>query len=148
MPKYRYQCNCGVQFEARNSVSKHADPKPCPQCGELAARMMPSKVEGHFNQQATGPGPQNTGVHDFDTHVDRVIGQSAEQGRKFMEERSKLKRKLIAERGWDAKRVSRNPDGTYGQNTQEEQAFAERANKINSRAMSTLHPKTKRGGDE
>jgi putative FmdB family regulatory protein len=146
MPKYRYQCSCGVQFEGRNPVAKHMEPKPCPDCGHDAARMMPDGVEGHFNQIANGPGPQNTGVHGFDLNVDRVIGQSAAQGKAFMEERSRQKREFIQRNGIDPKRVGKLPDGSYTENTPEEQAFALRANKINSRAMSTLRPETQRGG--
>lgn len=144
MPKYRFQCVCGIQFEARNSIAKHMEPKPCPECNEPAARLVPADLAGHFNQQADGPGPQNTGVQGFDVNVDRVIGQSAAQGKAFMQERSRQKREYIERNQLDPKRIGRLPDGTYAENSPEEQAFAIRANKINSRAMSTLAPGTRR----
>lgn len=143
MPKYRYQCECGVQFEARNSVSKHMLPMPCPDCEDMAPRMMPADIEGHFNKEVTGPGPQNTGIHDLDTHIDRVIGQSADQNRAVMEARSKEKRELLHRNGWDPKRMARLPDGTYTENTVPEQEFALRANRINSRAMGFFGSKKK-----
>ena len=136
MPKYRYQCDCGVQFEAKNSVSNHKEPKPCPDCGEKAARMMPRAVEGHFNKTVDGPGPQNTGIHDLDTHIDRVIGQSAAQGMAAIEARQKAKREFLRDNPTvDPKNLARTPDGQLAVNKPEEQDFAVRANRINSLAM-------------
>jgi putative FmdB family regulatory protein len=143
LPKYRYQCECGVQFSERNTVAKHSEPKPCPDCGDDAARRMPETIEGHFNKEVDGPGPQNTGIHDLDTHIDRVIGQSAAQSMAIMEERSRMKRELIRKNGMDPKRLARLPDGQYVENSPDEQAFAVRANRINSRAMTTLRPDPK-----
>lgn len=136
MPKYRYQCECGVQFEALNSVSKHMEPQKCPECGEQAPRMMPKGVEGHFNKEVTGPGPQNTGIHDLDTHIDRVIGQSAHQGMEVIEKRQAAKRRFLRDNpAIHPKQLARLPNGQLGVNTPAEQEFAERANRINSRAM-------------
>jgi len=104
--------------------------------------MMPSTVEGHFNKEVTGPGPQNTGIHDLDTHIDRVIGQSAHQGMEVIEKRQAVKREFLRDRpGISPKQIARRPDGRLGVNTPEEQAFAERANRINSRAMSHFQSK-------
>ena len=81
-----------------------------------------------------GPGPQNTGIHDLDTHIDRVIGKSAEQSMAVIEKRQADKRKLIRE-GVDPRLISRDPDGQYRTITPDEKGFAVRANRINSRAM-------------
>lgn len=102
--------------------------------------MMPTDIAGHFNKDVDGPGPQNTGIHDLDTHIDRVIGQSAKQGMEVIEHRQRVKREMI-QRGVDAKRIGRLPDGTYAENSEEEQDFAIRANRINSRAMSYFEKK-------
>ncbi len=140
MPKYRYQCNCGVQFEATNSVSKHSDPKPCPECSEKAPRMMPRAVEGHFNKEVDGPGPQNTGIHDLDTHIDRVVGQSAAQGMAVIEDRQKAKREFLRDNpGVDPKNIARTPDGQLAVNQPDEQSFAVRANRINTMSMKNLN---------
>lgn len=136
MPKYRYQCACGVQFEDKNTIAKHSEPKPCPDCSGLAARMMPEAIEGHFNKDVDGPGPQNTGIHDLDTHVDRVIGQSAAQGMAVIEARQKAKREFLRDNpSVDPKHIARTPDGGLAVNKPDEQDFAVRANRINSRAM-------------
>ncbi len=136
MPRYRYQCPCGVQFEATNKAANHSDPKPCPECSVDAARMMPKAVEGHFNKTVDGPGPQNTGIHDLDTHIDRVIGQSARQGMEAIEARQKAKREFLRDNpGLNPKHIARTPDGELAVNKPEEQDFAVRANRINSLAM-------------
>lgn len=96
--------------------------------------MMPATVSGHFNKSVDGPGPQNTGIHDLDTHIDRVIGKSAEQGMAVIEERQAMKRKLVRE-GADPHLISRDPDGQYRTISREEKGFAVRANRINTRAM-------------
>lgn len=139
MPRYSYQCSCGIQFEAMNSVAKHQDPKPCPSCGQDAPRLMPTGVNSVWKKEVTGPTPQNTGVHDLDTHIDRVIGQSAAQGWNVAERRVSLKRQvLVNEPGATGHDLSRNPDGSYRVLSPEERAVHERANTINSLAMKTL----------
>lgn len=135
MPVYRFQCQCGFQFEARKTVARHMEPSLCPDCGLKAERLMPTNIEGHFNKSVDGPGPQNTGIHDLDTNIDRVIGQSSAQNKEFMEARSREKRDMIRKNNLDPKRLARLPDGSYVQNSEEEQQFALRANVINSRAM-------------
>jgi len=142
MPTYRYQCECGVQFEGRNPIAKHTEPKVCPECGEKANRMLPEGIEGHFNKEVDGPGPQNTGIHGLDTHIDRVIGQSAQQGMAVIEARQKAKREFLRDNpGVDPRQLARVPDGSLAINRPEEQSFAERANRINSRAMATFRKK-------
>lgn len=144
MPSYSYLCSCGVLFEAHVQVSKHKDPQKCPACGEKAPRQMPETLTGHFNKDVSGPVPQNTGIQDLDNHIDRVIGKSAAQGMAVIEKRQAEKRAFIREQGLEnGKRVARCPDGSLDVNSPDEQAFAERANRINSRAMQTLRPKAK-----
>ena len=140
MPRFSYQCVCGLQFEARAKPREHSDPKPCPSCSEDAPRMMPETVAGHFNQAPDSPAPQNTGVHDFDTHVDRVVGASAEAGWEVAQARHKAKREFL-ERNPDVegKDLSRNEDGSYGVLSKDERGVSERANDINSAAMTKLH---------
>jgi hypothetical protein len=134
LPTYKYQCECGVQFSAANKASKSKDPMPCPGCDEAAPRAMPNTVSGHFNKDVDGPGPQNTGIHGLDTHIDRVIGKSTEQSMAVIEERQKAKRRLVRD-GADPNLITRDPDGQYRTITKDEKGFAVRANVINSRAM-------------
>ena len=102
----------------------------------MAVRMMPRGVNGHFNHDVTGPGPQNTGIHDLDTKIDNVIGRSAAQSMAVIEARQKAKREFLRDNpGMDPKRLARTPDGQLAVNTESGQEFAKRANQINSMAM-------------
>lgn len=136
MPTYKFQCPCGLQFSATVKASKATEPKDCPECGSKASRMAPSSISGHFHKSVTGPIPQNTGIHDLDTHIDRVIGQSAQQGKDVIEKRQALKRKILNQNpkstGSD---LSRNLDGSYRILDKKEKGVHDRANKINKMAM-------------
>lgn len=137
-PLYNYQCGCGVLFEASNSIVKYKDPKPCPNCGEDAPRAMPDTVAGHFNVEVTGPGPQNSGIHDLDTHIDRVIGKSADQGREIHRQRVADKRALMEATGAAGQDLSRNPDNTYRVLSPEERGVHERSQAIHIKAGTAL----------
>ena len=136
MPIYQFLCKCGVQFEGSNPVSKHSNPKPCPDCGEMAARMMPTTVTGHFNHVVDGPGPQNTGIHDLDSHIDRVIGTSANQNLETMLHRSEVKKRMLLNNpGTEGKDLSRNLDGTYRVMKPEERGAHDRVLDFNTKAL-------------
>lgn len=142
MPVFEFQCDCGVKFEASAPMSKAKDPKPCPDCSKLAARVMPEDLNGVFNQTVNGPGPQNTGLSSLDAHIDRVIGDSARQGWETVDKRIAAKRKVLRETGAKSETLSRNPDGSYRVRKPEEQAVHERAVSINQLALE--HLKTKK----
>jgi len=134
MPTYEYQCACGVRFDGRAPVADRRKPKECPDCGEDAPPMPPSTVAGHFNKNVDGPGPQNTGIHDLDTHIDRVIGQSSRQGWDVAEGRKRQKEEVMAAEGVTGKDLSKRPDGSYGVLKPEERAVHDRAQKIHEKA--------------
>lgn len=142
MPTYKWQCKCGLRFEGIASMRDHQKPKKCPDCGADAQRMLPDDVSGVFNQDVTGPVPQNTGISQLDAHIDRVIGKSADQGRKVHEKRTKVKEQILASNpGTTPEDLSRNPDGSYRVLTPEERAVHDRAVTIDSLAMKTLKKK-------
>ncbi len=144
MPRYEYQCGCGVLFEGNASLTKHKDPKPCPDCGKAAPRKMPTDVSGSFNQTAKGPGPQNTGVASFDAHIDRVIGQHAKQGWEAEDKRREEKRRVLRQSpGAKSEDLSMNPDGTYRVRPKQEKELHERAVTINDMAQRALRPPPK-----
>ena len=133
MPTYEYQCACGLLFEGRAAVKDRRKPKPCPDCGEPSPAIPPSTVSGQFKKEVSGPVPQNTGIHDLDTHIDRVIGQSADQGWDVAFGRKRMKEELITN-GTDPHLIRRNPDGSYGEMKPEEKAVQTRALKIHEKA--------------
>ena len=140
MPRFEFQCECGVRFEESAKSKEHSTPKPCPECGTLAPRWMPEDVSGVFNPGMDGtPGPQNTGVAEIDTVADRAIGESAQQGWQVAEKRVADKREIMEETGVDGKDLSKNPDGSYGVLKPEERGVHDRAQAINSLAMKRLH---------
>ena len=138
MPLFTFQCDCGVRFETFAAMKNNMNPQPCPECKKMAPRAMPEGMEGTFNQEVAGLGPQNTGVDQLDAHIDRVIGKSSQDGWKVVEDRVTEKRRVIQDAGVDGHALSRNPDGTYRPLTKEEQGVHERANAINTLAMDTL----------
>lgn len=134
MPTYTYQCACGVQFDQRAPIADRRKAKSCPSCGEEAPPIPPATVSGQFTKSVTGPMPQNTGIHDLDTHIDRVIGQSSAQGWDVAEARKRQKEEVMASAGVDGHQLSRQPDGSYGVLRPEERAVHERAQKIHQKA--------------
>jgi putative FmdB family regulatory protein len=128
MPRYSYQCECGVRFETTVSFSKRNDAAQCPSCESVAERAMPDTVSGVFAKDVTGPGPQNTGIHSLDAHIDRVIGKSAEQGWSTQQRRSADKREFIRDNPEVLKEgMTRNPDGSWGKLPKERLSLRERA---------------------
>ena len=135
MPIYEFQCHgCGLQFEAYLIRSKRGS-FPCPNCGEEGKPMIPTDVSGTFKKEVSGPGPQNTGIHDFDTHIDRVIGQHSEQGYEIIGERVTEKKKVMATEGVGGEMLSRNTDGSYRAMTPEEKAAHDRSQDMHGAAM-------------
>ena len=146
MPIYEYQCLCGVRFEKAVKVAQREASQKCPDCKADAPRALPSNVTGSFSQSAQGMGPQNTGVHDFDTFTDRVIGDHAAQGWGVIEDRVHRKRQVLAQHpdktGYD---LRREPDGDYGVLTPEERGVHDRAFEINRLAMQDRKEKAAEG---
>lgn len=139
MPTYEYLCTCGLKFDGRASLADREKPKKCPACGEQAPLAVPSQVQGHFTHQVTGPVPQNTGIHDLDTHIDRVIGQSARQGYEVIHQRVQDKKEVLASNpGASGHDLSRNPDGSYRVLKPEERGVHERSQNIHSTAMGLI----------
>lgn len=151
MPRYDFQCACGVRFEKALPMSVREDPQTCPDCGEQAPRHMPEDVAGAFNQQAVGMGPQNTGVHDFDTFTDRVIGDHARQGWETIQQRQEKKAEVLAGHPDKTPRdLSRTPDGSYEVLPGDARAVQERALEIDRLAMEDRKNKLKKesGGSD
>ena len=134
MPLYEFQCECGVQFDARAQIANRRKPQPCPDCGSPAPPIPPSTVSGQFKKEVTGAGPQNTGIHDLDTHIDRVIGQSSAQGWDVAEGRKREKEAVMASTGAAGDDLSKNPDGSYRVMSPAEKAAHKRSQKIHEKA--------------
>jgi putative FmdB family regulatory protein len=134
MPTYDFQCyQCGLAFEKFLPIStQHA--APCPECNQEATRALPPTVSGHFKKEVTGPMPQNTGIHDLDTHVDRVIGQHAAQGWDVARARRAVKEQVMDANGVPGEQLSRNLDGSYRAMAPEEKAIHKRSQIIHQKA--------------
>lgn len=146
MPMYEFQCaHCGLRFDKRRPVTKRNDPLSCEGCGKAAKIIPPPTVAGHFKKNVTGPVPQNTGIHDLDTHIDRVIGQSSKQGWDVAEERKRQKEDVMASHGVTGDYLSKNPDGSYRVLTEVEKAAHDRSQAIHGAAMSWRKKRGPRG---
>ena len=142
MPRYDYQCVCGLMFESYASMANSMENQDCPDCGTSAERVVPEKVEGSFVQDVSGPVPQNTGVSQIDAVADRAIGKAAQQGWEVADRRVQDKRQVLSgtpnATGHD---LSRNPDGTYRVMSSEEKGVHARSQKIHGKAMTELGSK-------
>lgn len=136
MPSYRYQCDCGVQFEKSVPLSKRQELQSCPECNTPSKQIVPASVDGFFNKEVTGPVPQNTGISQLDVHIDRVIGTHARQGWETHNQRVSEKSKIQV----GGQPLSKNPDGSYRVMKPEEQAVQERALTIHKMAMDKFLP--------
>lgn len=131
MPKFTYLCNCGVEFQKWMTADKQSIPQSCPSCKSKANVKPPSDFGGAvYNKEVSGPIPQNTGLHDLDTHIDRVIGQSAKQGWGVIEQRYRDKVAMLKDNGIDGDSIKRNPDGSYGVLKPEEKEMYKGFNKM------------------
>lgn len=142
MPMYSYQCDCGIQFEASAPMKDHQKPQPCPGCKSSAPRRVPDDVAGVFHQSVTGPGPQNTGLAQLDAHIDRVIGQAAQQNWAVIDQRNADKEQLARDRpGLTHGDVVKTPNGGYDLAKPQIKGFYDRAHAINSAQERTRAPK-------
>jgi putative FmdB family regulatory protein len=136
MPIYDYQCyGCGLNFEKSVNRKNREKPQKCLSCGQESEPINSSFNYG-FNIEATAPVPQNTGVSEYDMMVDRVIGKSAEEGRKVIEKRDRDKRDLLRGTGKKKKDLSRNADGTYSFMDKRHQEISENVRAFNMVALS------------
>jgi hypothetical protein len=97
--------------------------------------MVPESVTGFFNKSVTGPVPQNTGISQLDTHIDRAIGTHAHQGWEAHQQREVDKRKTFAHQGVHRAPLSKNPDGSYRVMSANETEVQRRALNIHDLAM-------------
>ena len=147
MPIYQCQCPCGLRFDKAVPFSQKDAALACPDCGKSAERLMPTTVAGVFIQNVTSPGPQNTGIHSLDVHVDRVIGQSSAQGWEAHEERDKDKKEALRNNhGADPHALTRRPDGTWRPLTEKERGVQVRALSINEARMPARSVDNQRAG--
>ena len=97
MPQYEFQCvSCGLLFQKKISYAKAKAVEftvSCA-CGEKVRRKMTAS-NYQFSLKPNSAAPQNTGVHSFDTNVDRVIGKDSEEKWKLIEKRQAEKRSLL-----------------------------------------------------
>ena len=147
VPTYEYLCKtCGLKFDGHAKLVDRDKSKKCPSCNTEAPPVVPSQVQGHFNHDVTGPGPQNTGIQGLDAHIDRVIGQSAKQGREVIDQRVREKKEMLANNpGITGHDLSRNPDGSYRVMTPEERGVHDRSLKIHGTAMDLVSQTWKTG---
>lgn len=125
MPKYRFQCTCGVSFEKNVPMTMATKPSPCPACSKPASREIPKGMNATWDVKVTGPVPQNTGIHGLDTNPDRVIGQDSTQRWGVIRERVQDKKDILR-RNPDVSPddLARDPvDNTYRIMSKEERAI-------------------------
>lgn len=110
MPKYSFECACGVSFSRTLKMGEHKTLE-CPSCKGDAARVF----EGFgFGFAVGSSAPSNTGVAKLDyPTADQAVGSSADQRWEAYHAREKVKVK-VREVGGDRALIRQNgPGNTY-----------------------------------
>lgn len=91
MPKYTFDCTCGVQFTRTLKLGDHFS-HPCPACQEEAPRLF----EGFSHSFSTvGVTPTNSGVSKLDhPTADQAVGSNADVRWAEIAEREKVKQQV------------------------------------------------------
>lgn len=94
MPKYTFECSCGLRFDRTLKMGLHPT-HICPSCKEDAPRFMDGVGFGFAFSGSSSESASNTGVHDIDyPTADKAVGRSAESRWKTYHDRSKIKDKV------------------------------------------------------
>ncbi len=92
MPKFTFDCECGVQFTRTLKMGEHPF-HVCPGCGGEAPRVF----EGFSHAFAQGATPTNTGVAKLDyPTADQAVGSNADARWAEITEREKVKKQVRA----------------------------------------------------
>lgn len=93
MPKYEFDCVCGLQFERTLKMGEHPM-HVCPICGEAANRVWAGGSFG-FGFAEGNSSPANSGVtkHDYPT-ADYAVGASSDQRWSEYRARDQVKRQV------------------------------------------------------
>lgn len=92
MPKYTFDCTCGLQFTRTLKIGNHQN-HICPSCGGEAPRKL-DRFDFKFGSTA-GAAPGNTGVakDDYPT-ADHIVGRDAEGRWDEIRARDQVKEKV------------------------------------------------------
>lgn len=145
MPTFSYSCSCGLRFQSVLPVSKKDNPQKCDACGSMVQKDFPTGLSSEFSVSSSGVGPQNTGVHGFDTNYDRVIGKSAKEGWEKVDRRNEDKRRTLSNNpGKGNFDLSRNPDGSYRVMSKQEKEIHARTHIIANEANKFMMGQSKK----
>jgi hypothetical protein len=91
MPKFTFECKCGLSFTRVLPLGNHKT-YLCPSCKEEAPRVLESFG---FNFAEGGKAPGNSGVskHDYPS-ADQVVGSDADKRWGIYNEREKVKKQV------------------------------------------------------
>jgi putative FmdB family regulatory protein len=100
MPRYTFECGCGVRFSKNLRIGEHPT-HSCPSCGEDAPRFWEGESFGFGFQEGAVPGNSGVSKHDYPT-ADQVVGSDAEKRWAELRERDKVKQAVRAKGGHQA----------------------------------------------
>ena len=126
MPKYTFQCTCGVKFDRNLKMGEHKK-HPCPDCSKPAPRKWAG--QGFGFGFAPGKTPGNSGVtkDDYPT-ADHLVGRSAEVRWSEIESRNEVKARVREGGGTHA--LIRRHGGEKGQTYTEYTAMSKDGLKV------------------
>jgi hypothetical protein len=130
MPKYTYQCKCGLVFNKHLSIEKAKEPQKCQSCGSMLDKSAPANLNGSFSLKSDSIKPQNTGVHAFDTNPDKVIAQHSVQSWGVMQERRDEKLDLMKSNKVTGDYIAHGNNGHYRVMPEEEKTSFQKNSKI------------------
>lgn len=96
MPRYTFECACGLQFTRTLSMGEHRT-NECPNCKEDAPRLFES-FGFNFAQGSGAPGNSGVTRHDYPT-ADQAVGASADKRWEEYRAREKVKEEVRRQGG-------------------------------------------------
>lgn len=92
MPKYSFECTCGLMFTRTLKMGDHQN-HPCPNCKGDAPRVFEGFGFNFAESAAAAPGNSGVSKHDYPT-ADQAVGASADKRWAEYREREKVKQKV------------------------------------------------------
>jgi len=94
MPKYTFECQCGLRFDRVLKMEEHPT-HGCPACHEEAPRLLSGVGFGFAFAANVNTVSPNTGVHDLDyPSADKAVGRSADNRWQTYHDRASVKDKV------------------------------------------------------
>lgn len=140
MPRYVYECSCGLKFERQLAITQVSAPQSCSHCGRVASRVTSTirLAYGVSHVKPSEPKPGNSGLSGIDDIADRAIGAAAAAGWRVAQKRRDGKIATLEANPGAKPEDLRNRTDHYEVIPTEEGSFRQRADQMVDPARTAL----------